>query len=387
VHTGQLILRNTLRAPLRTAMTVLTVAVMLSAFVFPRALVTAQRSQIDQAEANRLVVKSRRGWGHPMPARYAEDIRHLDGVRTASGSRFVSFKVPGKEDQFFTSYGTEAKPMLEIHAHQMVAPLAEREAFVNDLQGVMLSRDVAKRLGWKLGDHVTVESWEFPGRWELNVRAIFDPHHAEWSRDNLVIHYEYLNLGLPIEAREQMAIIAVEVLDPARAGDIAKNIDRTYDASHARTMTLQDRVQLIANIGQFQAILRALDVVSFMILAVVLSILGNTLAMNTRERTRELAVLRAIGFSSRRIVVMVLAEAALIGLAGAALGLAIAYPLLQGLVGPILQDNMSFPPLTIPLGLALSSLVSGAALATASAGWPAYRLTRAGIAESMGRVV
>lgn len=386
LHTGQLILRNTLRAPVRTLMTVLTVAIMLSAFVFPRALVDAQRRQVDQAEANRVVVQPRRGWGNPLPARYAEELRAREGVRMAAGSRWAAFKVPGKEDLFFGSFGVEAEAFLDMHDHQLVAPAAERETFLNDPQGAMLSFDLAQKLGWKLGDHVIVQSWEAPGEWELNVRCLYEPHHAEWSRNNLWVHWDLLNRNLPNEAREQMSFISVELLDGGRSGEMAQAIDLTYDASPARTLTLQDRVQLLALIGRFQAILSALDVVSYMILLVVLSILGNTLAMNTRERARELGVMRALGFSSRWIAGMVLGEAALIGLAGGALALAFAYPLLGGVVGPLLEENMSFPPLTIPLGLALSCLGAGCLLGTASAGWPAYRITRLSVAESLGRV-
>lgn len=367
-------------------MTVLTVGVMLSAFVFPRALVDAQRRQIDQAEANRVVVQPRRGWGSPLPARYAEQLRKMDGVRTAAGSRWAAFKAPGKEDMFFGSFGVEAKPFIDMHDHQLIAPAAEREAFLGDPQGAMLSADLAKKLGWKLGDHVVVQSWQAPGEWELNVRCLYEPHHAEWSRNNLWIHWDYLNRNLPSEAREQMSFISTELFDGSRSGEMAKAIDLTYDASPARTLTLQDRLQVIALIGRFQAILEALDVVSYMILAVVLSILGNTLAMNTRERTRELAVLRAIGFGPRWIAGLLLGEAAVIGVVGAAVGLAIAYPLLQGVVGPVLEESMNFPPLTIPLGLSLSCLAAGCVLATVSAGWPAYRISKLSIAESLGRV-
>jgi putative ABC transport system permease protein len=183
-----------------------------------------------------------------------------------------------------------------------------------------------------------------------------------------------------------MSFISTELFDGSRSGEMAKAIDLTYDASPARTLTLQDRVQLIALIGRFQAILESLDVVSYMILAVVLSIFGNTLAMNARERTRELAVLRAIGFGPRWVVGMLLSEAAVIGLSGAAVGLGIAYPLLSGVVGPVLEENMNFPPLTIPLPLALTCLGAGCLLAVASAGWPAYRITKLSIAESLGRV-
>ncbi len=367
-------------------MTVLTVGIMLSAFVFPRALVGAQRRQIDQAEANRVVVQPRRGWGTPIPARYADEIRARDGVRMAAGSRWAAFKVPGKEDQFFGSFGVEPAPFVEMHDHQLVAPVEQRQAFLQDSHAAMLSSDLAKKFGVKLGDRLVVQSWEAPGEWELNVRMIYEPHHAEWSRNNLWMHYDHLNRGLPAELREQMSFISVELTNAGSSGDMAKAIDLTYDASAARTMTLQDRVQLIALIGRFQAILGALDVVSYMILVVVLSIFGNTLAMNVRERAREFGVLRAIGFGPRWVAAIVLGEAAVVGLAGAALALGIAYPLLGGLVGPLLEQNMNFPPLTIPPGLALGCVGAGVVLAMLSAGWPAYRIVKLSIADSLGRV-
>src|SRR5688572_28054122 len=137
-------------------MTVLTVGIMLSAFVFPRALVDAQRRQVDQAEANRVVVQPRRGWGSPLPARYADELREMDGVRSAAGSRWAAFKVPGKEDMFFGSFAAEARHFVDMHAHQLIAPAEHREAFISDPQGAMLSADLAEKFGWKLGDHVVV---------------------------------------------------------------------------------------------------------------------------------------------------------------------------------------------------------------------------------------
>jgi len=386
LHTSQLIFRGTLRAPVRTLVTVLTVGIMLSAFLFPRALVRAQRQQIEEAEANRIVVQPRRGWGSPLPARYADELRARDGVRIAAGIRWAGFKVPGKEDTFFASFGAEVGPFLDMCDHQLVAPLPQREAFLADPQGAMLSHDLARKLGWKLGDHVIVQSWQAPGEWALNVRSLYEPHHAEWSRNALWLHWDHLNRNLPSELQEQMSSISLELFDGSRSAEAAQAIDLSYDASPARTLTLQDRVNLVALIGRFQAILAALDGVSYMILVVVLSIFGNTLAMNTRARAREFGVMRAIGFSSGWIAGLVLAEAALIGLAGGALALAIAYPLLQGVVGPLLEESMSFPPLSIPIDLALSCLGAGCLLAIASAGWPAYRITRLSVAESLGRV-
>jgi putative ABC transport system permease protein len=386
LHAGKLIFRNALRAPGRTLMTVLTVGIMLSAFVFPRAMVDAQRRQVDEAEANRLVVHPRRGWGTPLPLRYADELRQMKGVRTATGVRWAGFGVPGREGLFFASFGVEPEPFLDIHAHQLVTSQEQREAFVQNPHGALISRDLAEKLGWKLGEHHIVQSAEFPGDWDLEVMALYETNHADWARNSLWLHYDHLNRGLPIQAQGQLAFVVAELFDPGSSSDMAKAIDLKYDATPARTLALQDRLDVVALVGRFHAILAALDGVSYFILLVVVGILVNVLAMNVRERTRELGVLRAIGFGPRWVVAMVLAEAALIGLAGAGVGLAIAYPLLEGFVGPALQERMEFPPLIISSRLALWCVGAGCGLAMLSASIPAYRILRLSVVEALGRV-
>lgn len=368
-------------------MTVLTVGIMLTAFVFPRALVNAQRRQIEEAEANRIIVHPRRGWGAPLPLRYADEVRHMPGVRTAAGCRWAGFRVPGKEGMFFASFGVEPEPFFDIHGHQLLTPPEQRDAFLNNPHGALVSRDLAEKLGWKLGEHHIVESFQFPGQWDLDIVAVYEPHHADWSQNSLWLHYDHLDRALPADAQGELAFIAAEVLDPGASNAISQAIDRRYDATAARTLTLQDRLDVIALVGRFRAIVDALGAVSYMILFVVVGILVNALAMNVRERTREIGVMRAIGFGPRWVVAMVLGEAALVGLAGGAVALVIAYPLLEGLVGPVLQDNMNFPPLTISPVLALSCMGAAFGLSMASAAWPTYRILRLGVAESLGRVV
>lgn len=386
MHAGQLILRNARRAPVRTLMTVLTVGVMLSAFLFPRAVLEAQRRQIEEAEANRLVVHPRRGWGSSLPLRYAEELRQMKGVRTAAGVRWAGFGVPGKEGLFFASFAVEAEPFLDIHSRQLVIAPEQREAFLQSPHGALISRDLAEKLGWKLGEHHIVQSGEFPGGWDLDVVALYEPQHADWALNTVWVHYDHLNRGLPPQRQGQLAFIAVELFDPDSSSDMVQVIDLKYDATPARTMTLQDRLDAIVLVGRFQAILSALDGASYLILVVVFGILVNVLAMNVRERTREFGVLRAIGFGPRWIAALVLGEAALLGVAGAAVALAIAYPLLERLVGPALQERMQFPPLVIPPRLALGCVAAACGLALVSAGMPAYRLLRLGVTESLGRV-
>ena len=120
-----------------------------------------------------------------------------------------------------------------------------------------------------------------------------------------------------------------------------------------RTLSMEDRVFAAANIARIGALLGALDLVSVLILFVVAAILFNTLSLGVRERTRELGVLRAIGFGPGQLCALVLSEAALLGVASALLGLVLSYLLLEGLVGPFLQENLQFQELEVPAAVAV----------------------------------
>lgn len=386
MHTSKLLLRGAQRAPVRTLMTVLTVGIMLSAFLFPRAVVEAQRRQVEEAEANRLVVHPRRGWESPLPLRYVDEIRQIEGVRTVTGVRWAGFGVAGKEGTFFGSFAVQPGPFLDIHVRQLMIPPEQRRAFLQSPRGALVSRDLAEKLGWKLGEHRVVRAGGIPAGWDFDVAALYEPKHADWALNHLWVHYDQLNRALPRHQQDQLSFIVVELFDPGASSAMARAIDLKYDLAPARTMTLQDRLDAVVLVGRFQAILAALDGASYLILIVVFSILVNVLAMNVRERTREFGVLRAIGFSPQRIAALVLGEAALIGVLGAGLALAIAYPLLGQLVGPVLQERMLFPPLAIRPRLALGCVAVASALAMVSAAVPIYRILRLGVAESL-RVV
>jgi putative ABC transport system permease protein len=176
------------------------------------------------------------------------------------------------------------------------------------------------------------------------------------------------------------------VADPAQGSSIARAIDRFHDAAPVPTSSMEDRVLTAANLGRIAALLAAFDMVSYLILAVMLSILANTLSLNVRERTHELGMLRAIGFGPRHLYLMVLGEAGLLGLCGGALGLAISYPLLEGLVARVLKERLDWPEFDVPLSSALSALTAVLGLSLLSALWPAFTASRLEIKEALGRV-
>jgi putative ABC transport system permease protein len=386
MHIGQLIVRNAARSPLRTLMTVITVAIMLTAFVFPRTLVDGQEKAARDAPNDRVIVLPKQGWTVALPARYVDEVRAMEGVKQATSIRNAGFKLPGNERTFFGSNGVDPVPFVAMHT-ELVAPEEQKRAFLADDRSAMVSVDLARERGWKLGDRLIFESWAFPGlKWEPTISCIYEPVGGEWARRSLYVHNAFLNRALVGDDKDKINLISAQIFTPNQGGRIAKTIDRHFDAAPVRTLSMEDRVLAAANLGRIGAILAALDYVSYLILFVVLAILLNTLTLNVRERTREFGVLRAIGFGPGHLYAMVLGEAALLGLAGSALGLGLSYPLLEGLVGPFLQESLNFPETQLPLRVTLTAFGAGVTLAMLAAWIPALRLGRLEVRDALGRV-
>lgn len=378
-------LRNAVRSPLRTSMTVITVAIMLTAFVFPRSLVEAQRQQVLETPNDRVLVLARRGWRGGLPRRYTDEVRAMTGVRRALGCRWAGLKLPGKDDLFFASQALDVEPFIAMH-HELVAPEEQKQAFVADPATIFVGEELAREQGWKVGDRLVFQSRLTPGEWALTIAGIYRSTRGEWAKRQIWMHYEQLNRALPLDERDRLGFITAQLFEPNQGGSVAKAIDLHFDASPVRTLSMEDRVLVAANVGRIGAVLAAMDFVSYLILLVVLAILANTLSLNVRERTREFGVLRAIGFSPKHLYLLVVGEAAVLGLAGAALGLALAYPLLQGLVGPYLQESLQFPATKVHWRVAGGAALAGVVLAMLAAALPAARLGRLEVRESLGRV-
>jgi putative ABC transport system permease protein len=355
--------------------------------VFPRTLVDGQEKAARDAPNDRVIVLPKQGWTVALPARYADEVRAMDGVKQATSVRNAGFKVPGSDRLFFGSNGIDPVPFIAMH-HELVAPEEQKRAFLADDRSAMVSLDLARERGWKLGDRLVFESWSYAGiKWEPTISCIYEAVGGEWAKRGLFVHYEFLNRALVGDEKDKINLISAQVVTPNQGGPIAKAIDLHFDAAPVRTLSMEDRVLAAANLGRIGAILTALDYVSYLILFVVLAILLNTLTLNVRERTREFGVLRAIGFGPGYLYALVLGEAAVLGVAGSALGLALSYPLLEGLVGPFLQESLNFPETELPLRVTLTAFFAGVTLAMLAAWIPALRLGRLEVRDALGRVV
>ncbi|MFO7177297.1 MAG: FtsX-like permease family protein [Pseudomonadota bacterium] len=378
--------RNALRSPLRSALTVVAVAVSLVAFLLLRTLGAAWTEQVEQTPNNRVVSRHKLGWSQNLPVTYGDVIRGLEGVELAVGVRWAGLVVPAKPEAFFESFGVEGRPFVDMH-YELAIPEEQKRAFLENRQGAMVSARLAEEFGWKVGDRIVFESFEFPRtKFELTVCAIYESLRHGFAKRTVYFHYEYLNESIPKRLRDRMSLYAAQIRDPSQGARIAKAIDFHFDDQRDRTFSQEDKALNAAFTGQFAAILQAINVVSWLILGVVLLILGNTVTMSVRERVREYGILRAIGFGSHHVTALIVAETATIGLAGGLLALPIAYPLLEKGVSRFFEENMFLPPLAVPRVDALATVALGAVLGLGAAFLAAREVGKRDVVDALRTV-
>jgi putative ABC transport system permease protein len=366
-------------------MTVLAVAITLVAFVLLRTMSRSWTERVAQTPNDRVVSRHKIGWAPRLPARYAGEIRAVPGVITAMGGRWADLKQPGNEREWFDTMAVEARPFVDMH-YEIVAPAAEKEAFVADRRGALISRELAAKHAWKLGSALHFRCDRCKAPVELHVSGLYESSRHGFARGTIWYHLEYLNEVLPDDVKDTISIVSAKIREPRDGAAIARAIDVHFDSADEQTATFEDKALQSIAVGSLGAVLEAFDSVSVLVLGVLLLILGNTVAMGVRERTQEHGVLRAIGFRPGHVMTLVCGEAAVFGFVGAALGLVLSVPLVELYLSAILQDEMGFPPLHVFGDVALLALVAGLLLGPVAAFGPARQAARLEVVTALRHV-
>ena len=279
---------------------------------------------------------------------------------------------------------------LDVYDEIIVDP-KQAEAWKQNRRGALVGDLLAKSYGWKVGDRIVLQGTIFPGDWEFIVEGIYTAERRSVDRrSTLWFHWDYLNDSPVVrqQDKDKVGWIVSRVNDPARAAQVAKQIDTMFDSRDTQTTTMNEKAFQQSFLGFFSAVLTAIDVVTFAILIIIALILGNTIVMAVRERTSEYGCLRAIGFRGKHLVGLVIGESLTIGLVGGLVGLGFGALVVNGLVGPFIEENMGgiFPHFRIPVELAALGLAVAAVLAVVAAIWPAYRASKLKVADAIRTV-
>jgi putative ABC transport system permease protein len=377
----------------RTALTALGIGVATLLFVLMRTFVASWTGAVDAAAKDRLGTRHKVTFIMSLPKKYVEEIGQLDGVAKVNGVPQVSWmnwfggKNERRPNDFFASIATDPASFLQVYDEIQVDP-AQAEAWKADRRGALIGDKLAKQFDWKLGDKVVLTGTIYPGQWEFIVDGIYTAQRRSVDRSSMYFHWDYLNESPSTRKKDQIGWIVTRITDPARSAEISKKIDQMFDDRDNQTITMSEKALQQSFLGMISAVLKAITIVTIAIGVIIVLMLGNTIAMAVRERTREYGCLRAIGFRGNHIAGFVIGESVTIGLLGGLVGLGLAQLLINVMVGPVIEDNMGamFPHFRIPPSESLLAIGLAIAAAVVAAILPAIRASNLPVAESLRAV-
>jgi putative ABC transport system permease protein len=323
----KLLLRNTFRHKLRTALTILSITIAILAFGLLRTFVGSWYAGVKASSANRLITRNAISLIFPLPLSYKDKIRQIDGVKEiAYGNWFAG--IYKDEKNFFANYAIEAKNYMKLYP-EFIVPPDQKETFLRDRKGCVAGRKLIEQYHWKIGDIIVLKSVVFPGNWEFVLRGIY--HGRDESTDERVFffHWDYLNEALKKTAprrADQVGWYIVEVKDPNRAAEVAQAIDKTFKNSLAETLTETEKAFFLSFISMADAIIIAIQLVSFVVIIIIIAVAANTMAMTARERIGEYAIFKTLGYRGWRIAGMIVGESLLITMIGCLVGIVLTPP-------------------------------------------------------------
>lgn len=383
--------RNLMRNKVRTGLTVLGVAMAVVTFLLIRTAVAAWTAGADYAAKDRLVTRHKVTFVMTLPKRYVDQVGQAEGVKSATWANWFGGKDPANDKEFFASIAIDQKTYFDVVPEVQVSD-ADLAAFREDKSGAIVGDVLAKKLGWKVGQKVTLISGIYPTPdgeegWTFNIVGLYTSTAKNVDRSTFFFRWDRLNEALPEGRKDQVGWIMARVNDPARTADIGVAIDKVFEEQDIQTLSQDEHSFATSFLAGFSAVLVALDMVAIVIIVIMMLVLGNTIAMGVRERTSEFATMRAIGFLPKHILFFILSEAAVLGALGGVVGLAIAYPFLGGM-GRWIEENMGgfFPTFQIPTHWAAISLVLTLGLGVLAAAIPARGAARLRVTDGLRRV-
>ncbi len=322
-----LIWGNLRRKKTRTILTLLSIVVAFVLFGFLSAIKQALTGGVVMEGANRLIVRHKVSIIQMLPESYKMRMERIPGVAAATHQTWFG-GIYQDPKNFFMQNPVVPEEFMDMHPEMLLSP-AQRQAWLTTRTGAIVGRSTATRFKWKVGDKVPIRSTIWAQKsgsfiWEFDIVGIYDGKEKNTDTTPLFFRYDYFD-----EARRggtgSVGWYTIRVKDPEQAPVIAKLVDAEFENSSAETKTepegafVQAWAQQVGDIALITASI--LSAVFFTILLVT----GNTISQSVRERTGELGMLKAIGFTNVQVLGLVLAESCLLAVLGGVAGLIVAW--------------------------------------------------------------
>ena len=378
------IIRNLFRHKLRSILTVVGVAVAVLAFGLLRTLVGLWYSGAEHASATRLVTRNAISLIFPLPVSYLERIRGVPGVSSvAYGNWFGGVYI--NEKNFFANYAVEPQSYLNLYPEFILTP-KEKSDFLLDRKGCIVGRKLAKTYGWKVGDLITLKGTIFPGQWEFALRGIFRGAERTTEERIMLFHWDYLNetvkKSVPRRA-DQAGFYMIGVKNAELAPQVSLAVDSLFKNSLAETLTETEKAFQMSFVSMTEAIMVAIQIVSYMVIAIIMVVAANTMAMTARERIGEYATLKTLGFKAGHLALIIFGESVTISLLGGVVGAICTFPAALWIEKALAQF---FPYFSVSRETILLELLASLIVGVVSGVFPTWRGATIRVADGLRRI-
>jgi putative ABC transport system permease protein len=379
---GSFVLRNTFRNKRRSLLTMLSISFSLLLLTL---MVSIWRTFYADTgaplSAKRVITRDRVSLSFLLPAYYRDKIRSIPGVvAVAPMTYFGNHYKDDRAGNAFAQIATDPDEYLKVASDKIVPP-DQVAAWQRDRAGALVDVTLANRYGWKIGDKITLLGTIFPVNPELTIRGMYqrDP-----PQNALYFNAKYLEESLDW-FKGRAGWYATQVAEPRDVARVSSEIDDMFRNSPQRTKTESEKafqLSIVAMLGNVKAFI--LGICGAVVFAILL-VSANTMAMSVRSRTREVAVLKTLGFTRQRVLSLFVLEAVALALAGGVLGIVGAV----GLIGWLTHSSVAIGiptdmKVTLPaVGL---SLLAAATVGFLSGYIPAYGASRINIVEGLRHI-
>jgi putative ABC transport system permease protein len=312
-----LLFANLRRKKIRTALTIGSFTVALFLFGLLVIVRGAFSGNVDVAGVDRLFVINKVSIIQPLPLSYRDRLMATPGVKEVTYSNWFG-GVYQDPKNFIPFFAIDEESYRHMYPEFLVSD-AEWAAFMADREGTIVGEKTAKRFGWKVGDRIPIMGTIYPGNWEFNVRGIYHAKRPQDDTTQFWFHWKRLDEASPQKGLVGWYIVRVTNTDDSPK--VLKAIDAQFANSPYETKTDTEKAfasSWMKQMGNIEFLILTIGGVVFFTLLLVT---GNTMAIAVRERTAELAVLKAVGFSDIFVMVFVLVESLLVAAIGGGLGL------------------------------------------------------------------
>ncbi|MGC1649864.1 MAG: FtsX-like permease family protein [Candidatus Sulfotelmatobacter sp.] len=373
--------KNAFRNKRRSILTVLSIAFSLLLLTLMMTIWRAFYLDQGSAEsAERLVVRHRVSLTFSLPGYYREKIRAIPGVvAVVPMSWFGGIYKDQKPENFFAQFGTDPDEFFRVYRDCEMPP-EQVTAWQRDRQGVIVNDSLATKYGWKLGDRIVLQGTIYPVNLELIVRGIF---HTNPDNKSVYFNAKYVEEAVAF-FKGQAGTFSILANSPEDVSKIASAVDATFRDSPQPTKTESEKafgLEFVAMMGNVKAFI--LSICSAVVFATLL-VSANTMAMSIRERTREVAVLKTLGFTKRGVLGLFVSEAVALSLAGGLIGAGLGWLMVYGLTHS--PQFFSFFPMKVTLGIWIAAILTSGLVGLLSSAVPSYTASRVNIVDGLRHI-